>query len=104
MVKKPPAKAGDVRDMGSIPGSQRYPAEGNRNPLQNSCLGNPTDREAWGATVQSRKELEITIFVLGKTIYWSLGVLYISICKSIIPLLYVYFYTYHIYIYLSSAL
>ena len=50
MVKNPPAKA-DVRDIGSIPGSQRSPAEGNHNPLQNSCLGNPMDREAWWATV-----------------------------------------------------
>ena len=54
MVKNPPAKA-DVRDIGSIPGSQRSPAEGNHNPLQNSCLGNPMDREAWRATVQSHK-------------------------------------------------
>ena len=27
------------------------PGEGNGNPLQYSCLGNPTDREAWQATV-----------------------------------------------------
>ena len=35
------------RDAGSIPGSRRSPGEGNGNPLQCSCLGNPTDREAW---------------------------------------------------------
>ena len=104
MVKNPPAKPGDVRDTGSIPGSQRSPAGGNCNPLQYSCLGNSTDRGAWRATVQSCKESAMTVFALGKTIYLSLGVLYISICKSIIHLLYVYFYTYHIYIYLSSAL
>ena len=37
--------------MGSIPGSGKYPGEGNGNPLQYSCLENPTDRGAWRATV-----------------------------------------------------
>ena len=48
VVKNPPANAGD---MGSITGSGRSPGEGNGNPLKYSCLGNPMDREAWGATV-----------------------------------------------------
>ena len=34
-------------DLGSIPGSGRFPAEGNGNPLQYSCLENPMDGEAW---------------------------------------------------------
>ena len=51
MVKNPPANAGDTRDVGSIPGSGRFPGEGNGNPLQYSCLGNPMDRGAWQATV-----------------------------------------------------
>ena len=38
MVKNLPAKAGDTRDVGSIPGSGRYSGEGNGNPLQCSCL------------------------------------------------------------------
>ena len=38
-------------DLGSIPGSGRSPRQGNGNPLQNSCLGNPMDRGAWWATV-----------------------------------------------------
>ena len=38
-------------DPGSIPGSGRSPGEGNGNPLQYSCLGNPTDREAWQAII-----------------------------------------------------
>ena len=42
MVKNLPTNAGD---MGSIPGSGRFPGEGNGNPLQYSCLGNPMDRE-----------------------------------------------------------
>ena len=36
---------------GLIPGSGRIPGEGNGCPLQYSCLGTPTDREAWQATV-----------------------------------------------------
>ena len=48
MVKNPPANAGDV---GSITGLERSPGEGNGNPLQYSCLGNPMDRGAWQATV-----------------------------------------------------
>ena len=40
-----------VGDPGSIPGSGRSPGEGNGNPLQYSCLENPTDRRAWWATV-----------------------------------------------------
>ena len=47
-VKNLPANAGDV---GSTPESGRSPGEGNDNPLQYSCLGNPMDRGAWWATV-----------------------------------------------------
>ena len=38
-------------DSGSIPGSGRSPGEGNGNPLQYSCLGNPKDTGAWWVTV-----------------------------------------------------
>ena len=48
MVKNPPARAGDT---GSVLGLGRSPGEGNGNPLQYSCLGNPVDRGAWQATV-----------------------------------------------------
>ena len=50
-MKNPPANVGDVRDVGSIPGSGRSPGEGNGNPLQYSCLESPTDRGAWWAPV-----------------------------------------------------
>ena len=33
MVKKLPAKAGDVKDVGSVPGLERFPGEGHDNPL-----------------------------------------------------------------------
>ena len=51
MVKSPPANAGDIRDMGSIPGSGRPLGEGHSNPLQYSCLKNPLDRGPWWAIV-----------------------------------------------------
>ena len=47
VVKIPPANAEDAGDMGSIPGLRISPEEGNGNPLQYSCLGNPMDRKAW---------------------------------------------------------
>ena len=48
VVNNPPANAGD---MDLIPELRRSPGEGNGNPLQYSCLGNPMDRGAWWATV-----------------------------------------------------
>ena len=51
VVKNLSANAGDPRDVGSIPGSERSPGGGNGNPVQGSCLGNPTDKGDWQATV-----------------------------------------------------
>ena len=51
MVKNLPAYAGEVRDVGLIPGLGRSPGGGHGNPLQYACLENPTDRGAWWATV-----------------------------------------------------
>ena len=48
VVKNLPANTGDVN---SVPGWGRSPGEGNGNPFQYSCLGNPIDRGAWQATV-----------------------------------------------------
>ena len=47
----PLANAGDERDVSLIPGLGRSSGEGNGNPLQYSCLGNPMNRGAWWATV-----------------------------------------------------
>ena len=58
MVKKPHASA---TDSNSVPGLVRSIGEGNGNPLQYSCLGNPTDRGARWATVHGvAKELDMT--------------------------------------------
>ena len=53
VVKNPPANAGD---LGLILGSGRSPGEGNGNPLQYSCLGNPMDRGAWEDTLHGVAE------------------------------------------------
>ena len=45
------ASAFNEEDQGSIPGSGRFPGEGNGNPLQYSCMKNPMDRRAWWSTV-----------------------------------------------------
>ena len=47
VLKNPPAIAGDVRGLDSIPGSGRSPGGGDSHPLQYFCLENPMDRGAW---------------------------------------------------------
>ena len=47
-----------AEDMGSIPGLERSPGEGNGNPLQNSYLGDPMDREAWQTTVHGVTKIQ----------------------------------------------
>ena len=51
VIKNAPTNAGDIRDIGSIPGSRRFPGEGNGDPLQYSCMENLIDSGAWWATV-----------------------------------------------------
>ena len=51
MIKNPPANAGSARNTGSIPGSGRSSGVENWDLLQNSCLENSIDREAWRAAV-----------------------------------------------------
>ena len=46
-VKTSPANAGDIKDMGLMPGWGRSPRGGHGNPLQYSCLENPMDRGVW---------------------------------------------------------
>ena len=49
--KSPPANAGDIGDMGLIPGLVSSPGGGNDTPLQYSCLENSIDRGVWQNTV-----------------------------------------------------
>ena len=58
--ENPPASAGDTRDAGWIPGSERSPGGGHNNPLQYSCLENLIDRGGWQAMVHSVAKLDTT--------------------------------------------
>ena len=75
MVKNLPTYAGDTRDTRSAPGSGRSPGAGNENPLQNSCLRNPTDRGAWWATVhgatQSQARLSTHACIINKAPHYN---------------------------------
>ena len=51
VAKNPLANAGDMRDLGLIPGLGSTPAEGHGNPLQYSCLKSFMDRGAWWPVV-----------------------------------------------------
>ena len=58
MVKNPPANAGQAGSLSGLGGS---PGEGNGNPLQYSCLGNPMDRGVWWTIVHGiEKESDMT--------------------------------------------
>ena len=64
VVKNPPASAGDIRDVGSVPRSGRPSGGGHDNQLQISYLENSIDRQAWKATVhkveKKSKKLDTT--------------------------------------------
>ena len=60
MVKNVPAKAGYIRNVGSIPGPGRSPGGGHGNPLRSSCLETPMDRGAWQAMVHWVAESDMT--------------------------------------------
>ena len=53
VIKDLPTKAGDIRDMSSIPELGRSHGGGHGNPLQYSCLENPMDRGAWWGCKES---------------------------------------------------
>ena len=69
MGKNPPANAGDTRDAGSVPGSGRSPGEGNGNPLQYFCLGNPMDRGAWWAIIYGVTKSQTRLSAPAHSIY-----------------------------------
>ena len=56
MVKNPPANAGNLRDMGFVTGSGRFPGGGHGNPHQYSCLENPMNKGVYGVTESDTTE------------------------------------------------
>ena len=65
VVKNPPANAGDIRDMSSIPKLGGSPGEGHGNPLQYSCCRIPWTEEpkglqSMGATVHGNSQKQLT--------------------------------------------
>ena len=60
LLKNLAFNAGDIRDVGSIPGSGRSPEGGHGSPLQYSCLENPMDRGAWHTIVHGVAQLDMT--------------------------------------------
>ena len=87
--KNPPANAGN---MGSIPGLGRSPGEGNGNPFQYSCLGNPMDRGAWRAwdhknvrhnLAMEKQHSKITLHLYVQIMYSPLNRMHFS---SMLPL------------------
>ena len=81
MVNNLHANAGDTKNMGLTPGSGKSLGEGNDNLLQYSCLENPMNRGAWGATVHGaikswRRLRDCThtySVTFGKTLQFSAG-------------------------------
>ena len=60
MGKETASNAGNAGDQGLIPGLGRSPGGGHGNPLQSSCLENPTHRGAWRAAIHGVAELDTT--------------------------------------------
>ena len=58
--KEPTAKAGDIKDVSSIPGLGRSPGAGHGNPPQYSCLVNSMDGGAWLVVVHWVAESDVT--------------------------------------------
>ena len=83
--KESPYSAGDMEDMGSVPGSGRFPAEGNSNSLQSSCLGNPMGKGFWRAAVHGVTKESDTPERLSSA-HWQLpGQLYATSLEPFLP-------------------
>ena len=75
VVKNLSANAGDIRDMGLIPGSGRASGSGHGNPLlptpTHSCLKNPMDRGTWWATVHGIEKNQTQMKQLNTNTFFS---------------------------------
>ena len=85
VVKKVLASAGDVRDVGLIPGSGRSTGEGNGYLVQYSCLENPMDRGAWRATVHGVAKSQTQLMWLSMHACMHAGRLKYLLSAAVIP-------------------
>ena len=69
-VKNPAANAGNLKDLGSVPGSGRSPGGGYGYPFQCSCLKNPIDRGDWWAIVHGVAESRTWLKWLSAHVQW----------------------------------
>ena len=81
VIKNPVAKAGDARDMDSVPGLGRSPGGRNGNPLQYSCLENCTDRWAWWATVHGITKSRIPLSTHNTMHHWLILKVFLDTLK-----------------------
>ena len=79
VVKNPPVNAGDLRDMGSMPGLEISLGGGYGNLLQYSCLENPMDSGAWRATVHRVAKSQTQLKKLSMNTDTSFVLFFISI-------------------------
>ena len=90
VVKTPPTNAGNIGDVGSIPGLRRSPGKGHGNPPQYSCLENSMDGGVWQAIVHGvtkswvwLKRLSTHLFFLVfQMILWWYFKMWIFLIKS----------------------
>ena len=66
VIKKPPANAGDIGDMDSVPRLGIFPGEGNGNPLQCSCLENLMDKQPAGSPFRKMHSVGFNSFIWSK--------------------------------------
>ena len=81
VIKNLPDNAGDIRNVGSIPGSRRSREGGHGNPLQYSCLENPMDRGTWQATLHRVTKSQIQLSNLAAAAAYTYTHTRINQCK-----------------------
>ena len=82
VVKNLPANAGDTGEEGLIPGSGRFPEEGNGNPLQYSCLEDSMDRGTCPWSPWSHKEVDMTQQLSTHAVYFNECIMRLKACYS----------------------
>ena len=82
VVKNPFASARDGRDSSSIPGLGRSPGEGNVNPFQYSCLGNPMGSGAWWDKSMGFQRVGHDLGIKSPSIYYESDVKFVYSCST----------------------